>query len=62
MALLAQATALPDLLAVLVALGVVVLVGRLLVRIVWKIVVVAAFVAGALWLVGGLDALGALPV
>jgi hypothetical protein len=55
----AQALAFPDLLAALVALGVVLWLARLALRIAWKLVVVGTLVVGALWLI---EAMSSLPV
>ncbi|WP_336002344.1 hypothetical protein [Halorientalis halophila] len=54
----------PSLLVGLVALAVVLLVGRVLLSLAWRLVLIAAVVVGVLWIVGAVslgDVLTALP-
>ena len=54
---------LPGILTTLLIVAVVILVARIVLRIAWKVVVVAAVVAGVLWILGLLGPLsGLLPV
>lgn len=53
-------TSLPGILTTLVVVAVVILVARILLRIAWKIVIVAAVVAAVLWILGLLGPLSSL--
>jgi hypothetical protein len=44
----------PAILGTLLVIGLVLLVGRLLLKVAWRIVVIAVVVVAALWLLGGL--------
>jgi hypothetical protein len=51
----------PDAVVALAALVVVLFVARLLLRVAWKVALLALVVVGALWLTGGLHLLPQLP-